>query len=255
MFISLYKERRFSKLEYSAASLFDCLPQFEKLLERTAKNNLLIRGCKLYLESDYIRAALKALGNFTYYVTMPFLNCIERCDQNQLVEILPKVHDYLKEKNIFSEALKPFHVPWRHVNMESQNPSSDLDHYLLDEMCFNASKGIEIQCAREYWKDHGFAEDMVTSIVDLSEDQRKNLPTENLVFERYLASFGHIAASFAAHCNKKFKAKRIRDDRMFRMKMSKTKLSRKELTREFLKYWIQWKKPGLLTKKNIKEMF
>ena len=166
----LYKERRFSKLGYSAASLFDCLPQFEKLLERATENNLLIRGCELYLESDFIRAALKALDNFTYYDTMPFLNCIERCDQNQLVELLRKLHDDLEEKNIFSEALKPFHVLWKHVNMESQKPSSDLDHYLLDEMCFNASKGIKIQCAREYWKDHGFTEGRVTSIVDLSED-------------------------------------------------------------------------------------
>ena len=185
---------------------------------------------------------------------MPFLNCIECCDQNQLVELLRKLHDDLEEKNIFSEALEPFHVPWKHVNMESQKPSSDLDHYLLDEMCFNESKGIKIQCALEYWKDHGFTEDRVTSIVDFSEDQGKNLPTENLVCERYLASLGQIATSSAAHSYKKFKAKRIRDDLMFRKEDAEDKTI-KERTREFLKYWIQWKKPGLLTKQNIKEKF
>ena len=37
-----------------------------------------------------------------------------------------------------------------------------------------------------------------------------------MVCERYLASFGHIAASSAAHSNKKFKAKRVRDDLLFR---------------------------------------
>ena len=33
----------------------------KKLLERTSKNNLLIRAFRLYLESEYITAGLKAL--------------------------------------------------------------------------------------------------------------------------------------------------------------------------------------------------
>jgi hypothetical protein len=44
---SLYNERRFAKLGYSAGSIYDCLPQFRKLLDRTAKNSLLVRACKL----------------------------------------------------------------------------------------------------------------------------------------------------------------------------------------------------------------
>ena len=46
---SLYKERRFTKLGYTAGALFDCIPQFQKLFERTSKNNLLVRACRLYL--------------------------------------------------------------------------------------------------------------------------------------------------------------------------------------------------------------
>ena len=81
---SLYKERRFAKLGYTAGAIYESLPQFKKLLERTSRNKLLVRACNLYLESDLIIAGLKALSNFTYHITMPFLNCVERVDQNVL---------------------------------------------------------------------------------------------------------------------------------------------------------------------------
>ena len=108
---SLYKERRFAKLCFSAGSIYGCLPQFRKLLERTTKNNLLVRASKIYLESEFITGALKALSNFTYCETMPFLNCVEKSDQNQLVDLLPKLHQDLKEGILASESLQKFHVP------------------------------------------------------------------------------------------------------------------------------------------------
>ena len=92
---SHYKERRFSKLGYSAGSIFDCLPQFEKVFERSNKSNLLISACRIYLECAYVNTALKALTD----VTMPFLSCVEMmCDQNQLVEIVPKLQCDLENK-------------------------------------------------------------------------------------------------------------------------------------------------------------
>ena len=42
--------------------------------------------------------------------------------------------------------------------------------------------------------------------------ERKNLPTNNLNCERYLAKFGYLASQSSAHSNKLFKGKRIRDD-------------------------------------------
>ena len=51
---SLYKERRFTKLGYTAGALVDCLPQFKKILEHTPKTNMLTEACKLYLECEYI---------------------------------------------------------------------------------------------------------------------------------------------------------------------------------------------------------
>ena len=51
-----------------------------------------------------------------------------------------------------------------------------------------------------------------TRINSLTSDERENLPTNNLNYERYLAKFGYLAAQSAVHSNKPFKAKRIRGD-------------------------------------------
>ena len=85
---SLYKESRFTKLGYTAGAIYECLPQFKKLLERTHLNNLLVKACRLYFECEFAVAALKALSNFTYNVTMPYLNAVQQIDQNELIKIL-----------------------------------------------------------------------------------------------------------------------------------------------------------------------
>lgn len=74
---SLYEEKRFTRLGYQAGAVYDCISYLKQLLAQTPLNNLLIRACKIYLESDFILAGFKALANFTYRVTMPFLNCVE----------------------------------------------------------------------------------------------------------------------------------------------------------------------------------
>ena len=76
---------------------------------------MLTGTCKLYLESEYVTAALKAVANFTYTVTMPYLNCVERSDQNDLVKIQKKLYEDLKIGKM--DTLKDFHVPWTHIDM------------------------------------------------------------------------------------------------------------------------------------------
>ena len=86
-------------------------------------------------------------------------------------------------------------------------------------MCINAAKGIHLQCSREYWDNQlSSSDERATSIVKLSLTERQNLATGNLVCECYLATFGYIASNSASHLNKRFKAKRIRDDLMFKKK-------------------------------------
>ena len=85
---SLYKEKRFTRMGYQAWAVLECIPYFKQVLDETPLNNLLVRACRIYLEDDFIIAGLKALANFTYKITMPYLNCVERSDQNTLVEIM-----------------------------------------------------------------------------------------------------------------------------------------------------------------------
>ena len=214
--MSLYKECRFTKLGYSAAAILDCMSQYDTLLETTTYNNLLVQACRLYSQSEYVRAALKALGYFTYKITMPFLNCVERCDQNSLLPLLKQLHDDLKEGKM--DTLAKYQVPWTHIKTEILEPSSSFDRLLLQKMCHAAAEGIRMQCAGEYWEHT--ENPRATQLRKLSQEERKNLPTENLPCERYLSRFGGLAGVSAAKSNKFFKANYIRDNLMFDKKMT-----------------------------------
>ena len=207
--LSLYKEKRFTKLGYQAGAVYDCIPYFKEVLEETPLNNLLVRSCKIYLENEFILAGFKALANFTYRVTMPFLNFMERTDQNLLVETPPKFYQDLKEE--IMDTFEAYHVEWTHVRMNKNSPQRDLDHYILGEMCEQAAIGVELQCKREYWSDE--SDNLrATAVNKLTSTQRKTLPSHNLSAERYLGKFGYLASQSAAHSNRQFTAKRIKDD-------------------------------------------
>ena len=117
--------------------------------------------------------------------------------------MLPKLYSDLLETNM--ETLKDFHVKWTHVKLENHVPTTDLDNYFMNEMCIQAAAGVYLQCHREYWST---TDKRATALHELSHEQRKKLPTNNLCCERYLA------AQSAAHSNTFFKGKRIRDDLM-----------------------------------------
>ena len=208
---SLYKEKRFTRMGYQAGAVYDCIPYFRAVLDETPLNNLLVRACRIYLENDFIIAGLKALSLFTYNITMPFLNLVEKSDQDTLVNILPQLCSDLAQRK--TDTLSQYKVEWTHVHVVKNGPESDLDQFLLGAMCEQAAIGVELQCKREYWS----AEDdstpaRATRVNLLTSTERANLPTNNLRCERYLAKFGYLAAQSAAHSNKCFTGKRIRDD-------------------------------------------
>ena len=218
--MSLYKERRFTKLGYSAGAVFDCLEQYKNILRDTTCSNLLIQACQLYVENEFVVAAFKALGYFTFKVTMPYLNCVEICDQNSLLPILKQLHDDLKEGKL--NTLDDYSVPWTHVNTDNLKPATPLDYALLDKMSKEAAIGVHLQCSREYWEEND-EKSRATQLNKLTAEQRECIPTENMSCERYLARFGGLASVAAAKSNRFFKAKRIRDDLMFETKMSSEK--------------------------------
>ena len=77
-----------------------------------------------------------------------------------------------------------------------------------------AAEVVKLQCGLEYFKDDE-REPRAAQLQWMSADKLKNLPTENLAAERYLAKFGYLTSISAVTRNKKFKEKRIRDDLMF----------------------------------------
>ena len=52
---------------------------------------------------------------------MPYLNCVERSDQNDLVKILKKLYEDLKIGKM--DTLKDFRVPWTRIDMMKLAPT------------------------------------------------------------------------------------------------------------------------------------
>ena len=91
------------------------------------------------------------MANFTFHVTMPYLNFVQLTGQDGLCEMLPKLYHDLTVKKL--DTLLDYKVPWTHVNMAGNSPSSELDHYVLGEMCLTAAQGVKVQCEQEYCSD------------------------------------------------------------------------------------------------------
>ena len=118
----LYHQRRFAKLRYSAASILAALPLLQMVLNETDKDNLLVQACRAYLDCEYFITELHALSYFTHKVTLLLLNCVEICDQPQLLQILPKLHQDLQNRKM--DTLNDYLVIYPHVPV--QKPDSEL---------------------------------------------------------------------------------------------------------------------------------
>jgi hypothetical protein len=84
------------------------------------------------------------------------------------------------------DTLEKFTVSWTHIQTEKSTPTSSLDHLILNRICEEAAAGVERQCAREYWSDT--ENPRATQLHKLSEQERCNIPAENLNCERYRVS-------------------------------------------------------------------
>ena len=74
-------------------------------------------------ECDLIFAGLKAFGNYTYKVTMLFLNFFEKYGQKDMVQCLPQLHKDLQDGNL--DTLKDYKIEWTHIDMLECAPSTD----------------------------------------------------------------------------------------------------------------------------------
>ena len=82
------EQRRFTKLGKSAASLVEAFPILKMLVEEVVESNQLVEACKIYLSIEIFLTELEVLAYFTYHVTFPFLHCIEKSTQAELLVTL-----------------------------------------------------------------------------------------------------------------------------------------------------------------------
>ena len=139
---------------------------------------MLVEACKIYLECEFL-TELHLLAYFTTKVTLPFLNCVEKSTQEELLEVLPRLYADLLVGN--TDTLKPFLVTYKHVPAEEL--SSQLEKEAMNMMRLDAAAGIKLQCGREY----GFETDVdnenephATKLFQLNKQALQDMPTNNI---------------------------------------------------------------------------
>lgn len=206
--ISLYQERRFTKLGYSCASILDAFPYIRMVVNETHLNNQHVEIMRVLMDSEFLLSELNSLAYFTYKVTLPLLNVVESGTQDDLCQIFPQLCQDLKDGSL--ETLKNYIVEYRHITLNK--PVSEVEISLLRQMCYEAAKTIQLQCGREYGIGaYSQLPQRATQIFNLTVDERSSLETSNVICERELGVFDH-RSHVAKSRNKRFKAKNLRND-------------------------------------------
>ena len=84
----------------SAAALVEAYPMLIKLIDEISVTNQLTEVCMLYLSSDFFCTELEALIYFNHTVNFSFLHCVAKSSHEELLKILPKLHQDLLEGKI-----------------------------------------------------------------------------------------------------------------------------------------------------------
>ena len=142
-------------------------------------------------------------------VILPLLNCVKKCNQNGLTQIPPVLYKDLSEGKL--KTLNEYKVQWTYIQIYKQFSSTELEKYLLLEMCKKVAEVVGVQCGQEYIPEDE-QDPRAVQLYAMTDEGRKNIPTENLVTERSLAKFGYLASLSASRSNKNFKTKQIQDD-------------------------------------------
>ena len=148
--ISLYQERRFTKLGCSAASILDALFYPRMLLNESHLTNQHIEIVCMFLDSEFFITELSLLAFFTHKVSLPLLNFVEISSQEELLRVFPKLYDDLQKGKM--DTLEQYLVKYRHIVVSP--PTNETEALLLESVCLNASKSMMLQCGKEY----GFAD-------------------------------------------------------------------------------------------------
>ena len=85
--ISLYQERRFTKIGYSAA-----LPYLRMLLNESYLTNQHIEIVRMFLDSEFFITKLSVSAIFMHKVNLPLLTFVEISSQEELLRVFPKLY-------------------------------------------------------------------------------------------------------------------------------------------------------------------
>ena len=205
--ISLYQERRFTKLGCSAASILDALFYPRMLLNESHLTNQHIEIVCMFLDSEFFITELSLLAFFTHKVSLPMLNFVEISSQEELLRVFPKLYEDLQKGKM--DTLEQYLVKYRHIVVSP--PTNETEALLLESVCLNASKSMMLQCGKEY----GFADKnepaRATQSNLLTAEELAQLPTSNIPSERIFSVFDRKVVAAKSH-NHKFKGKSIRND-------------------------------------------
>ena len=220
--VSMYQERKFTKLGTTSACVLNSLDLYQRLLEQTARHNLLVKACRLYLSCEFIVCVFKCLAYFTFKIGMPFLNMCEMSSQKEMKKLLPPFYQNLKERNV--DCLKDFHVDWNRVAVDK--PSSDLGRNIMDRMCVAAAEGLRIQRGREYGFFGAEFTERATDISQLPDEDLELITSHNLDCERNLSVAGVYMEQSSKCSNRHFKSKCTRDNVTLHQSSIITKIER-----------------------------
>lgn len=158
--------------------------------------------CTLKVDYDFFLTELDVLAEFTHRVTLPLLNCVEICNQKELIPIFQNLYKDLSNSDMSTLDYYRVHYP----HLQAPQISTDLEKKIL------TATTIKLQCGREYGfsdpTDHSRA---ATKLHLLTDEGLDDLPTNNLECERDLSYFSRCS-DVAKYRNLKFKAKQIRSN-------------------------------------------
>ena len=145
--MSLYQERRFAKLGYVSGSILDAMDLLQILLNEAHTHNLHTETVQIFLDCEFFSTSSAVLSYFSYHVSLPLLNCVEKAEQDDLVVIFPQLYTDLKAGRV--STLKDYVVRRHHYQVREL--TSDAEKLLLNKFCQQGAAVIKLQCGREYF--------------------------------------------------------------------------------------------------------
>lgn len=197
---SLFKERRFCLLGYTAAAVLYHLQDFKDLLATTKSNNLLVLACRIYVENEFLLSCFAALAYFTYRVTFPYFNFCEKSTQIEAREVFPQLFKDLECMKV--DTLDDFRVNYSFDVREMQ---TDIEKAIMNQFCLQASKDFKLQKGREYGFNN-IQNERATNLAALSKEQIQGVPLTNMPCERQFGQMDHLLQRSAKTASKNFKA-------------------------------------------------